>query len=63
MNYLQCTSLVSRNAAMTKNGYSGCKNHPDWEFRATTKERACASFVRVPDDVLQTRAEWAGKAA
>lgn len=63
MNCLQCQHIVSRNAAMTRQGFSGCKNHPEWEFRATTKERVCPSFVRAPDDVLAKREELAGEAA
>lgn len=55
MNCLQCTNVINRNAAMARNGYSGCKHHPDWEFRGMTKERDCAPFVRAPDDVLMAR--------
>lgn len=63
MNCLQCANVINRSTVMARNGYSGCKQKPDWEFRATTMERACSSFVRASDDVLQTRNAWAGKAA
>lgn len=61
MRCLDCSNLVSRNAAMTRHGFVGCKNTPEWKYRVMTSDIECAQFAQVTPEVAKTREAWAAK--